>query len=90
MDRSRTEAPKTRVYFTDHRSGAFPVLRLARGWRSGGQEELYEAISTRASSGAVFAGSGASLEDGGLGDPAPNTSPRSSPPPHCLSPPAFL
>ena len=38
MDLSRTEAPKTRVCFTAHRSGAFPVLRLrtvARGeWTS--------------------------------------------------------
>ena len=87
MDRSRTEAPKTRVYFTAHRSGAFPVLRLrtvARGWRSGGQEELCEVISTRTSRGAVFAGSGASLEDGGLGDPAPkdlSQSARGPPPP---------
>ena len=39
MDRSRTEAPKTRVYFTTHRSGAFPVLRLravVRGERASG------------------------------------------------------
>ena len=28
MDRPRTEAPQTRIYFTTHRSGAFPVPRL--------------------------------------------------------------
>ena len=28
MDLPRTEAPQTRIYFTTHRSGAFPVPRL--------------------------------------------------------------
>ena len=28
MDRPVTEAPQTRIYFTTHRSGAFPVPRL--------------------------------------------------------------
>ena len=28
MDRPRTEAPQTRIYFINHRSGAFPALRL--------------------------------------------------------------
>jgi len=28
LARPATEAPETRIYFTTHRSGAFPVLRL--------------------------------------------------------------
>ena len=39
MDRPRTEAPQTRIYFTTHRSGAFPVPRLrtvVRGERASG------------------------------------------------------
>ena len=28
LARTTTEAPKTRIYFINHRSGAFPVLRL--------------------------------------------------------------
>ena len=28
MDRPRTEVPQTRIYFTTHRSGAFPVPGL--------------------------------------------------------------
>ena len=28
LARPRTEAPETQIYFTNHRSGAFPVLRL--------------------------------------------------------------
>ena len=28
LTRTATEAPETRIYFTTHRSGAFPVLRV--------------------------------------------------------------
>ena len=37
MDRPTTETPQTQIYFTTHRSGAFPVLRVrtvARGERA--------------------------------------------------------
>ena len=39
MDRPRTEVPRVRIYFTTHRSGAFPVPRLrtvVRGERASG------------------------------------------------------
>ena len=39
MDRPRTKVSQTRIYFTTHRSGAFPVPRLrtvVRGERASG------------------------------------------------------
>ena len=35
LARPTTKAPQTRIYFTNHRSGAFPVLRLRTVVRGG-------------------------------------------------------